>query len=417
MSHIILATWGSLGDLHPLIALALGLRSRGHSIVFATTEGYRNRIESLGLQFHAIRPNLPEDPAIIERMLDPKVGTEIILKDFVLGNLRDTYDDLMVIASYADLLVAHEIIYAAPLVSEVLKLRFCSCVMAPVSFFSAYEPIVTSVYPFLAKFHIFGHSFNRWVVEFAKSVTRPWGEPLYQLRKELNLPPINNPIIGIDKYSPYLILALFSSVIGTPQPDWPPNVVTTGFTFYDGNTEQPINPELQTFLDSGTPPLVFTLGTSGVNAAGNFYTESVQAAIKLNRRAVLLIGKNPPPENLPDSIFACEYAPYSEIFPRACAIIHQGGIGTTSQALRAGRPMLVMPYNNDQPDNAARLERLGVSRTIPRNQYNSSRVVKELLVLLEDKRYSASTTKVRQLIQAEDGISVACDAIEKLLTN
>lgn len=120
--------------------------------------------------------------------------------------------------------------------------------------------------------------------------------------------------------------------MGTPQPDWPPNVVTTGFTFYDGNTEQPINPELQTFLDSGTPPLVFTLGSSGVNAAGNFYTESVRAAIKLNRRAVLLMGKNPPPENLPNSIFACEYAPYSEIFPRACAIVHQGGIGTTSQA-------------------------------------------------------------------------------------
>ncbi|BAZ09496.1 putative glycosyl transferase, family 28 [Calothrix sp. NIES-4071] len=214
-----------------------------------------------------------------------------------------------------------------------------------------------------------------------------------------------------------LILALFSSVVGTPQPDWPPNVVTTGFTFYDGNTEQPINPELQTFLDSGAPPLVFTLGTSGVNAAGNFYTESARAAIKLNRRAVLLIGKNPLPENLPDSIFVCDYAPYSAIFLRACAIVHQGGIGTTSQALRAGRPMLVMPYNNDQPDNAARLERLGVSRTIPRNQYKSSRVVKELLILLEDKRYSANAAEVRQLVQAEDGINVACDAIEKLLTN
>lgn len=167
MSRIILATWGSLGDLHPLIALGLNLRARGHSIVFATTEGYRNKIESLGLQFHAIRPNLPEDPTIIERVMDPKVGAEIILKDFVLGNLRDTYDDLMVVASYADLLVAHEIIYAAHAVAEVLKLRFCTCVMAPVSFFSAYEPIVTSVYPFLAKLHIFGHSINRLVVEFA----------------------------------------------------------------------------------------------------------------------------------------------------------------------------------------------------------------------------------------------------------
>lgn len=300
---------GSLGDLHPLIALALNLRARGHSIVFATSEVYRNKIESLGLKFHAIRPNLPEDPTIIERMMNPKIGTEIILKDFVLGSLRDTYDDLMLIVKDADILIAHEIIYAAPIVTEVVKLRFCSCVMAPVSFFSAYEPIVTSVYPFLAKLHRFGISINRWVVEFAKYVTRPWGEPVYQLRKELGLPSIKNPIIGNDKYSPYLVLALFSSVLGTSQPDWPPNVVTTGFTFYDGNREQQMNPKLQTFLDSGAPPLVFTLGSSAVNAAGNFYTESARAAVKLNRRAVLLIGKNPPPENLPDSIFVCDYAP------------------------------------------------------------------------------------------------------------
>lgn len=77
--------------------------------------------------------------------------------------------------------------------------------------------------------------------------------------------------------------------------------------------------------------------------------------------------------------------------------------------------MLVTPYNNDQPDNVARLKRLGVSRTIPRNQYNSSRVAKELLILLENKRYSASSAEVKQLVQAEDGVNVACDAIEKLL--
>lgn len=354
MSRIILATWGSLGDLHPISALGLSLRDRGHDIVFATTEGHRTKIKSLGLQFHAIRPDLPEDPQLLEQTMDPKIGTELVLKDFVLGNLRDTYDDLMAIAKDADLLVAHEIVYAAPLVAEVFKLRWVSCALAPASFFSAYEPIVTPVYPALAKLHRFGPGVNRWVVQFAKFVTRPWGEPVYQLRKELGLPSIQNPIIGDNKYSPYLVLALFSSVLATPQPDWPPNVVTTGFTFYDGKREQRMTPELLAFLNSGDPPLVFTLGSAAVNAPGDFYAESVQAAIKLDRRAVLLMGRNPPPEHLPASILACDYAPYSEIFPCAGAIVHQGGIGTTAQGLRSGRLTLVMPYSHDQPDNAAR---------------------------------------------------------------
>jgi UDP:flavonoid glycosyltransferase YjiC (YdhE family) len=396
-----------------MMAVALSLRDRGHEIVFATADLYRTRIESLGLKFHAIRPDLPQDPEQIAQMMDPRIGTERILKDLILRNLRETYDDLMAIAKDADFLVAHEIIYAAPVVAEVLKQRWASCVLAPASFFSAYEPIVTSVYPALSNVHRLGTGVNRWVIKFAQSVTRSWGEPVYQLRQELGLRSIQNPIVGNDKFSPYLVLALFSSVFAPPQPDWPPNTLTTGFTFYDGHQEQPMMPELLAFLEAGDPPLVFTLGSAAVHDAGDFYTESILAAFRLDRRAVLLMGQNPLPAKLPTSIFACSYAPYSEIFPRACAIVHQGGIGTTAQGLRSGHPTLVMPYSHDQPDNAARLERLGVSRTIPRHAYRGDRLVKELRSLLENPQYQEKAAQVSQIIQTEKGVLAACDAIEQ----
>jgi rhamnosyltransferase subunit B len=159
---------------------------------------------------------------------------------------------------------------------------------------------------------------------------------------------------------------------------------------------------------------VFTLGSAAVNAPGDFYAESVRAAIELDHRAVLLIGKNPPPTNLPASIFACDYMPYSEIFPRACAIVHQGGIGTTAQALRAGRPTLIMPYSYDQPDNAARVQRLGTSRTIERQQYSASRVAKELRELITTP-YITKAAEIGNIVRAENGVSVACDAIENQL--
>lgn len=415
MSRIILATWGSLGDLHPMIALSLELRDRGHEVVLATTEEYRKKVEALGLEFHAMRPEAPTDPQLVERILSPETGPETVLKEVVLGNVRHMYDDLMAIAKTADFLIAHEIVYAAPVVAEVLKLPWASCALAPTAFFSAYEPIVTSAYPALAKVHRLGPAVNRWVVKFAKWVTQPWGKPLYELRKELGLPPIQNPIVGHDKYSPQLVLALFSSVLGSPQPDWPPNTVTTGFTFYDGKQEQHLSPELDTFLKAGDPPVVFTLGSAVVKAAGNFYAHSVQAAAKLGRRAVLLLGENPAPPNLAADVFTSDYEPYSDLFPRACAIVHQGGIGTTAQALRAGRPTLVLPYILDQPDNAARIERLGTSRTLERTQYSAARATQELRELIETPSYATKAAAIGRIVQTEDGVEIACNAIENQL--
>lgn len=415
MSRIVLTTWGSLGDLHPILAVSLGLQGRGHDVVLATTERYRDKVESLGLEFRVIRPELPEDPQTLERIANPKTGAETVLKEIVLGNVRDTYEDLVAIAGGADFLVAHEIVYAAPVVAEILELPWASCTLAPAAFFSAYEPILTSAYPALAGLHSLGPIVNRWAVKFAKLITRAWGNPLYELRQELGLAPIQNPIIGNDKYSPGLALALFSPVLGAPQPDWPPSALPTGFIYYDGSQEQCVAPELAAFLDAGDPPLVFTLGSAAVNFPGNFYLESVRAAIKLDRRAVLLLGENSPPADLPAGVFAWDYAPYSELFPRASAIVHHGGVGTTAWALRAGKPTLVMPYALDQPDNAARVRRLGTSRTITRKQYSASRIAKELRELLANPSYGAKAAEVGQILQAEDGIRVACDAIESQL--
>lgn len=416
MSRIVVTTIGSLGDLHPKIAIALELRNRGHSVVFATHKGYQPKIEALGFEFHEMRPDGTTDPAEIARMTDSKTGSEYALRQWLMPSLRDSYTDLMDTAKEADLIITGEIVYAARLVAETLGIRWVSTVLPPFSFFSAYDPPVLSFFPGLAKLRSFGTTVNRSVLNFAKLATKSWGEPIYQLRKELGLSKLaGNPLVD-HKFSPYLVLALFSSVLAKPQPDWAANTVVTGFTFYDDEQNQAeLSLELQHFLDIGEPPLVFTLGSANVLNPGIFYQESIQAAIQLNLRAVLLMGGNPLPKNLPEGNIAIDYAPYSKLFPRACAIIHQGGIGTTAQALRAGRPTLIMPYTYDQPDNAARVRRLGTSRTILREQYLASRVVKELSELIGNPAYATKAEEIGRIVQAEKGVSAACDAIEKQL--
>src|SRR5437868_5218798 len=129
----------------------------------------------------------------------------------------------------------------------------------------------------------------------------------------------------------------------------------------------------------------------------------------------MLIGRNAPPSNLPPEVVAFNYAGFSELFPQAAAIVHQGGIGTTGQALRAGCPMLVMPFNFDQPDNAARVVRLGVGRSITRRQYSAARAATELNELLSNTAYREQATKIAAQIQQENGAQEASNAIEHLL--
>jgi rhamnosyltransferase subunit B len=419
MSRIVITTIGSLGDLHPQIALAIELRQRGHDIIFATMKEYGAIIEPLGFEFHPMRPdgapiNNPEE---IAKMTDLKTGSEYVVRSWLLPNLRNTYTDLLDSAKDADLIIAGDIVYAAPLVAEKLGIRWGSLALAPVAFFSAYDPSVIPLFPFLVKLRGLGTPLNQVIIQLLKAVTQSWAEPIHQLRKELGLSQVsNNPIV--DKSSACLVLAMFSSILAKPQPDWDKNTVVTGFTFYDGDLNQgKLSLQLQQFLDTGAAPIVFTLGSAAVMVPGTFYQESVRAATQLNRRAVLLIGKNTPPDRLSKDIIAIDYVPYSQIFPHACAIVHQGGIGTTAQALRAGRPTLIMPYSYDQPDNAARVKRLGTSRTIERKHYTAAIVAKELKALLENPNYANKAAEIGRIIQMENGVSVACDAIEDRLKN
>src|SRR6185312_10833504 len=93
-------------------------------------------------------------------------------------------------------------------------------------------------------------------------------------------------------------------------------------------------------------------------------------------------------------ILVTDYAPYSELFPRAAMVVHSGGIGTTAQVLRAGKPMIIMPFSHDQPDNAARITRLGVGTKIERSRYTVNRVAIEVERLLLDERTAARAREI-----------------------
>jgi UDP:flavonoid glycosyltransferase YjiC (YdhE family) len=419
--RIVLSNIGTYGDTNPLIALALELKRRGHTPVMALPAVYEPNTRPLGLEFHAVRPNIdPTNTILAEMIYDIKNGTERGLRDFLFPALRQTYDDLLDAATKparADLLLLGELNYAGPLVAEVTGIPWASYVLAPLSFFSAFDPPVLPPYPRLARADRLVPGFGRVIKRVARFVSRKWPEPIYELRSELGLPKGSNPLFDA-KHSPSLVLALFSRVLGVEQKDWPQNTLITGFCYYDANAgNQALPPNLEKFVSAGEPPVVFTLGSAAVLAAGDFYEVSAQAAIKLGIRAVLLIGTDPRNRvktALPETICVAEYAPYSALFNRSAMVVHQGGVGTTAQCLRAGKPMLIMPFSHDQPDNARRMLRLKVGRVIQRGKYTPWRVARKLKQMLTAPLLAERAQSVARQLAAEDGVRTACDALEEL---
>jgi rhamnosyltransferase subunit B len=182
--------------------------------------------------------------------------------------------------------------------------------------------------------------------------------------------------------SPDGVLALFPAWFAQPQPDWPANHLQWTFPLEDLATEQALQPELQAFLANGERPVVFTPGSANVQAA-RFFAVAAEAVELIGCRAVFVTRepKQVPP-NLPASILTVEYAPFSTLLKHAAVFVHHGGIGTMSQGFAAGVPQLIMAMAHDQPDNAARLERLGAGSGLSVRQFTPERVAYELKLLL-----------------------------------
>ena len=216
-----------------------------------------------------------------------------------------------------------------------------------------------------------------------------------------------------DKFSPSLVLALFSRLLAAAQPDWPTQTLQPGFVFFDGKAgNAAMDLGLEDFLAHPEPPIVFTQGSTAVHAPGGFYSVSVEAAARLGRRALLL---GAPAGDWGANVYAATYAPYAQVFPRAAINVHQGGSGTVGEALRAGRPQLIVPFGWDQPDNGMRVERLGAGIHLPRTAYTVSSAMVALDRLLHEAHFAERAARAAREMQAEDAVPAACDALEALL--
>lgn len=421
---ILIATFGSLGDLHPFIALGKALQYEGFAVVVATSEYHRERVEAQGLGFAAVSPDLEEltqrlglDLGAMARRMSEDDG--FLFEKLIFPYLHRAYRQLLTEAEGAAAIVAHSIAFSAHAAAEKLKIPLALVTLSPMLLFSAYDPPYGLRAPFIREPQRRASlGYNRALLGLFAGLAGLWAAPLNRFRRDLGL--ANPGPFALYRAPDVATIGLHSPLLAPPRPDHSPNLLIAGHSFHDAASDMEEGEAglLEDFLAAGEAPIVFTLGSLLTHGCCAYYRAAIEAAQQLRKRAVLLVGRDELAElraGAPAGVHVAGYVPHSQLFPRALATVHHGGAGTSGQALRAGKPQLVTPFLGDQQDNAARLARLGLARMLPGRKVTAEGLARELSTLLATPDYARRAGELAPRVAAEDGPAVAARRIAELV--
>jgi rhamnosyltransferase subunit B len=405
--NILLTTLGSAGDVHPFIAIGRALLERGHRVTLVTSAYFHEAADRAGLDFIGLGSRDDYQRVVDEPdLFDPRRGFGVFARHVVVPAIRPTYDLLSANLGPDTVVVAQGQAFGAHLAHEKHGVAFVTISLQPAAFRTVHDfPLFPSWLPLWARPLVFR------MIDFLL-LDRELAAPINAIRAELGLTPVAH-ILGSWAHSPQGSIGLFPDWFGPPQPDWPRNTTLSGFVLLRQAASRP-PAHLARFLESGKPPIVFTAGTE-MKHARDFFRTSTEALSKLGRRGILLSRHTDHlPSPLPPGVITVPYVPFPDILPRSAAIVHHGGIGTIAEAFAAGIPQLVRPMAHDQPDNAARVQRLGVGLTLPPQQYTVPRVCESLQSLLDSEAVREACLGYAGRMSPSEPLARVCDTIEEV---
>ncbi len=398
MARILLLPFGSAGDVFPFIFLGRLLQARGHEIQIATACVFESAAKGAGLGF--IPMGTEEEYGEISadrRIWKPLIGTKVVLDHAV--EMTGRYLDVVEKNRDADLLMAPLTAFGARLAREKLGIPLVTVHLQPLVMVSAHEtPLLDPMFAWVTRLPI-------WAKRLLFSLPNP--VDIFALPRVKRLC-LENGVVPPESIwkewwdSPDGALLLFPEWFAKPQPDWPEKIFQWGFPLEDLSGEQVLEPVVEKFLGEGEAPVVFTAGSANIQAE-RFFEVAAEAVGNLGCRAVFVtVRPDQVPVGLPESILTVQYAPFSRLLPMASAFVHHGGVGTMSQGFAAAVPQLVMAMAHDQPDNAARLEKLGAGIASNVRNFTPDRVTRDLARLLGEPEWKRNAEACSVLIERSE---------------
>lgn len=406
--RIVCTTFGSSGDVFPMLGLAVALRARGHEVILATSPYYAHMACELGIPFEPLGTEAQfRDSMRHPDLWHPRRSFAHLFRTLELAREQHYALFSRLVAQGPFAAVANVLCFSALTASERFGFPLITSHVQPLVIWSDKRP------PKLPG--LFG---PRWLKSamvrlgekmFVDSVALP---TLNQWRETLNLPAIGR--LTSWWHSRDGLLCMFPEWFAPAQTDWPQPHEQTDFPLWNFQNERKMSVDVIRFLNDGDPPIVFTPGSANLQAK-KFFSTAVEACVRLNRRAILLTEfEEHLPSSLPSSVRRFSYVPLDLLLPRCSAIVHHGGIGTSSQGMLAGLPQLIMPMAYDQFDNAERLRDLGIGRAVPVSRFEPSHVARALTRLLTDPAIGPKCKAIAGRMARTDGLQQSAAAVEQL---
>lgn len=405
---ILLCTIGSAGDVYPFIAIGQRLKERGFRVVLITSQYFEAHAHTAGLEFFGLGSaedyrSIIQDPDL----WSPDKGFKVFAERVVFPIMEPAYQAITGFDPSQTVLIAQGQFFAAHIAHEKLGIPFITIHLQPAAFRSVHDFPLSPIPlpPFLVR--------GLFRLIDALLLDKLFAPNINRFRLSLGLPAIQS-IFGGWMHSPQLNLGLFPEWFAQPQTDWTPNTQLTGFVFYDPQQDDvPLPPELESFLNAGSPPVIFTAGTA-MKHGEQFFRDCAQACQMIGQRGILLTQH---PEQLsaqlPDGVQHFSYVPFGKVLPRALALVHHGGIGTTAQAIAAGIPQVIRPMAHDQPDTAMRVARLGIGLTLDPKRFNTESLAHALDQLVSSAAVRERCKALALKIHPEQALNDTCALIEE----
>ncbi|MFP4105921.1 MAG: glycosyltransferase [Phycisphaerae bacterium] len=347
MEHTLLITGGSLGDIRPFVAIAVALERRGVEVTLLTNPAARETVEQAGLRCVVagrdvtVRQLLRDRPAYMSLR-----GGELVLKEMFIPASKAVYDAALseIDRNRPDAIVCHPGCFGGVWAAGQREIPLAMVHLAPTSLLRPADAAETTggpVWLWRRVLRRIQRAGSGWMRKAAAELGVDWHADL-----------LEDMILGGD-----VLLGMWSPLFRSPKPDDPPHLRTCGFP--NPARINPLPPELDRFLAENAAPIVFGLGSTAVHVDRKVLKAAETVTEKMDRPAVLITGEVDQVQ-VDGRIARAGFACFDALFPQSHLTVHHGGIGTTTAALRSGRPSLAVPFGHDQFDNGARLKQLGV---------------------------------------------------------
>jgi UDP:flavonoid glycosyltransferase YjiC (YdhE family) len=411
---------GSRGDVQPIVALGRGLADVGYSVRIVTMVSFEPMVREQGLEFFPVAGDA--QALTSELILEGVKGKGLSLLPMVRGFMR-TFGAIT--ASYQQAFVAEALRDSDAILSQLpggfYGYDLAEALRVPYIALSVIPQEVTSAYPLslLPMQFSLGSWYNRLTYYLGQQLAwQPFRKAINQFRQELGLPCASFWWGNMRrmKRERIPIIQGFSEHVIHRQPEWGDHVHTTGYWTLDESGWEP-SAALVKFLEAGDPPVFIGFGSMPVPDPGATTYLILEALRRAGKRGILGAGwAKIGAVELPETVFALDYAPYAWLFPRVAAVIHHGGSGTTGFALRSGVPSMVVPFTADQPFWGRRTVELGVGHApIPFAKLTVENLAIAIKTMTENREMQRSAVDLHIAMAMEKGIERAVEIVQTRL--